>query len=78
MQNSIEQFTELILNGRKAGRYLATSQSNLTLQVTFSKPKESKKYILQVYEDATWLWTAYDSSLVYLADQFKTIANQYR
>jgi hypothetical protein len=77
MQTPIEQFTELILNGRKAGRYLAISQSNLTLQVTFSKPKESNKYILQVYEDATWLWTAYDSSLVYLADEFKTIANQY-
>jgi hypothetical protein len=77
MQNPVEQFAELILNGRKAGRYLAISQSNLTLQVTFNKPKESNKYILQVYEDATWLWTAYDSSLVYLADQFKTIANQY-
>jgi hypothetical protein len=73
----IDQFENLILSGRKAGRYLATSQSNLTLQVTFNKPKESKKYILQVYEDATWMWTAYDSSLVYLADQFKTIAKQY-
>jgi hypothetical protein len=77
MQNPVEQFVELILNGQKAGRYLATSQSNLTLQVTFNKPKESKKYILQVYEDATWLWTAHDSSLEYLADEFKTIANQY-
>jgi len=77
MRNPLEQFVDLILNGRKAGRYLAISQSNLTLQVTFSKPKESKKYVLQVYEDATWMWTAYDSSLVYLADQFKSIANQY-
>jgi hypothetical protein len=77
MRNPLEQFVDLILNGQKAGRYLAISQSNLTLQVTFNKPKESNKYILQVYEDATWLWTAYDSSLVYLADEFKTIANQY-
>ena len=77
MQNPVEQFAELILNGQKAGRYLAISQSNLTLQVTFNKPKESNKYILQVYEDATWLWTAYGSSLEYLADEFKTIANQY-
>jgi hypothetical protein len=77
MKNPLEQFVDLILNGRKAGKYLAISQSNLTLQVTFSKPKESKKYILQVYEDATWMWTAYDSSLVYLADQFKSLAYQY-
>jgi hypothetical protein len=76
MQNSIEQFTELILNGRKAGRYLAISPMNLTLQVTFTKPKDSNKYILQVYEDANWLWTAYGST-EYLANEFETLANQY-
>ena len=76
MQNPVEQFKNLILNGRKAGRFLAISPSNLTLQVTFSKPKESKKYILQVYEDATWLWTAH-GSLEYLANEFEDLANQY-
>jgi hypothetical protein len=47
------------------------------LQLTLDRDPITTKFILQAYENATWLFTSYDNDRERLLKQFDDLINEY-
>jgi hypothetical protein len=77
MRQALEPFRELILSGRKKGRLILPLSNWSHLQFNFDRDPVSKKYILQAYENATWLFTAYENDPARLVKDFDDLMSNY-
>ena len=77
MNESLEHFRELIREGKKKGRLILPLSNWSQLQVTFTRDPATKWYILQVYENKTWLFTTYDKSTRAIVRDFDELINNY-
>ena len=77
MIDQIDQFRELIISGKKGGRFYLPTAMGRVLQLYFTKSPHTKKYILQAYLGHDWLWTSYDNESKGLVKDFDEIIYQY-
>jgi hypothetical protein len=77
MRQHLEPFRQLILSGKKKGRLILPLSNWSHLQLNFDRDPVSKKYILQAYENATWLFTAYENDSSRLVKDFDDLMNNY-
>lgn len=77
MIDQIDQFRELIISGKKGGRFYLPTATGRLLQLYFTKSPSLKSYILQAYLGHDWLWTSYDDDRKWLVRDFDEIIGQY-
>ncbi len=77
MRQHLEPFRQLILSGKKKGRLILPLSNWSHLQLTLDRDPITTKYILQAYENATWLFTSYDNDRERLLKQFDDLMNEY-
>lgn len=77
MRQHLEPFRQLIITGKKKGNLTLPLSNWSHLLIKFDRDPYTKKYILQAYEDATWLFTAYDNNSARLVKDFDDLMNEY-
>ena len=77
MRQALEPFRQLILSGNKKGKLILPLSNWSHLQLKFDRDPVSKKFILQAYENATWLFTAYENDSSRLLKDFDDLMNNY-
>lgn len=77
MRQNLNHFRELILSGKKKGRLILPLSNWTQLQLTFDRDPVTGRYILQAFENATWLWTLHEHNLNRVAQEFDNLMNEY-
>ena len=77
MRQNLNHFRELILTGKKKGRLILPLSNWSQLQVTFDRDPVTGRFILQAFENATWLFTLHEFNLNRVAQEFDNLINEY-
>jgi len=77
MRQNLNHFRELLLSGKKKGRLILPLSNWSQLQLTFDKDAVTGRYILQAFENATWLFTTHSHGLEQIVRDFDNLMNDY-
>ena len=77
MIEQIDKFRELLISGKKGGRFYLPTATGRAVQLYYTRDQTTKRYILQCYDGSNWLWTSNTSTSKDLVRDFDEIIYQY-
>ena len=77
MIEQIDRFRELIIFGKRGGKFYLPTSTGRIVQMNFTRDPITKRYILQCYTGNDWLWTSNSKLSKDLVKDFDEIIYQY-